>query len=57
MFQKSCKWFLKYLKRIHLRYEHFITHLECQAHKYEQNQRRTTDTDYEHINTIRSCRG
>ena len=27
-----------------------------EAHNYEQNKARTTDTDYEHIKTSRRCR-
>ena len=36
MFQKCFKWFLKYLKCVHARYEHFITHSQCPTQKYEQ---------------------
>ena len=30
--QNYCKWFLKYLKCIHARYEHFIRHSQHQRH-------------------------
>ena len=33
----------------HARYEHFITHSQCQRHKYKQNKTGTTDTDYKDI--------
>ena len=56
MFQKCCKWFSKYLKCIHARCEHFITHSQCSARKYEQSKRITSDADYEHIKTIGICR-
>ena len=37
------------------RYEHFITRSQYPTKKYE-NKRRTAETGYEHINTIRRCR-
>ena len=41
---------MKYLHCIHhARYEHVIFTVP-EAHKFEQNKTRTTDTDYEHIN-------
>ena len=52
VFQKCCKWFLNYFKCIHARYKHFITHSQWRAQYYEQNKRRTTDTDYKYINGI-----
>ena len=48
------KWFVKYFHCIQARYEHFLTYSQCQrhtAHKFEHNETRTTDADYEHINT------
>ena len=50
------KWFLKYLKCIHARFETFIKQSQYQAQKYEQNKTRTPDKNYEHINTLRRCR-
>ena len=56
VFENGWKWFSKYLKCIHARCEHPITYSQCQAQKYKQKKGKTTGTDYEHINTIRTYR-
>ena len=50
-FQNCYKWLLKYLYCIQARYEHFITHSQCQRHTNtnKTKQELLTEADYEHI--------
>ena len=48
-FQNDFKWILKNLHCIHAKYEHFITHSQCQRHTNMNNIKQELLAYYEHL--------